>query len=195
MTTLPALVQQAPLEELLRRRPSPLPPAILHSERLDGFRNPQWVMRPMDDGERVAVTSALAEIESRLAPPRREWIVAILSRLSVHWPPKDEQAFGYVLSDMADDLLNYSEAHLVAVCAEWRKTEKWFPKSAELLEKLLNLDCMERVYRHRARVLLGQEQPHAFEIPATPRDESAVVVVDMERAKQMLDDFAAKRRA
>lgn len=159
---------------LLRQRPTPLPPAILDVERIPGFRFPQWIAKPVDSDAKDAVSRALQEIEARLAAPRREWIVAILMRLAVgNYPEatKDAQAFGVRISDMADDLMEHSEAHIVQACAEWRKTESWFPKTNELLEKLLAIRCADLMYRHRAQVLLGIKKPRPWELPTIPTPE------------------------
>jgi hypothetical protein len=142
-----------------------LPPALDHTENVPGWRSPWWIAQPLGDDQLPAVAGALASIEERLQPPRREWIIAILSRLAVHYPnaSADPDAFAIVLSDMADDLADYSEAHLVQACGEWRRDEKWFPKTCELRTKLCTIDALDRVYRRRARVLLGREEARWYD--------------------------------
>lgn len=132
-----------------------------------------WVMRPVDDLDRPAVESALVELEDRLTPGNRDNRIAMLARLVVHYPnvSKDEGSLAVILADMADDLADFSDLHVAWACAEWRQTESWWPKPAELREKALTLDCFARVYRRRARVLLGQAEPCAFELPKPPQGD------------------------
>lgn len=194
MTTnlVPRAAAAGDLESLLKRRPSPLPAAILHSERVDGFRNPQWVAHPLDGDARQAMTLCLREIEERLTPARRGMIVALLTRLAVHYPGQatDGDSFPIVLGEMADDMAEYSELHIAAACAEWRRTEKWWPKTSELREKLLFLHCTDLAMRHRAEVLLGHKPPRPFEIPAP--DRSGAVFRDL---TPVLDAMAREKRA
>jgi hypothetical protein len=160
---------------LLKQRALPLPAAIEHTENIPGFRNKHWIAHPLQDADRPAVNALVAQIETRMAPPRREIIVAMLMRLAVGSYPealKDADGFGIRISDMADDLVAapYSELHVAWALAEWRRTEKWFPKTSELCEKLLHLDVDARVLRRRCRVLLGQEKPFHWEIPEDKRE-------------------------
>jgi hypothetical protein len=146
-----------------------LPPALTVERRVEGIRNPVWAMTPIDGAQRAAVQLTLGEIEGRLVPPRRNWIVAILARLAVHYPneTKDQRAFGLRLSDMADELADYSEAHLVAACAAWRRSQSWWPKLNELRDILFGIRAADQLHKHRAEVLLGLKQPRPWErLPA-----------------------------
>jgi hypothetical protein len=167
---LPA-VPPEDLTELLRRRPPQLPPALVHSEPRPNIRGPQWTARALPEDQVPAVVNVLRELEERLRPARREWIIAILSRLAVHYPnaSADPDAFGIVLSDMADDLAEFSELHLVQACAEWRRTEKWFPKIPEMHDKLFRLYGYDVVMRRRARILLGIDEAQFYDLPADRR--------------------------
>lgn len=158
---------------LLARRPQPLPQAITATERVDGYRGELWIVRPVDLDQMRAMEGTLAEMEERLRPGNRDVRIAMLARLSVHYPnvAKDEGALSVILADLADDLAEFSDLHVAWACADWRRTESWWPKSGELREKCLQLDCWARVYRRRARVLMALEPPHQFELPAPPRGE------------------------
>lgn len=165
------------------------------------MRNPQWVARALPEDQVPVVVDVLRELEERLRPARREWIIAILSRLAVHYPnaSADPDAFAIVLSDMADDLADFSELHLVQACAEWRRTEKWFPKIPELHEKLLSLHCYDLVMRRRARILLGIDEAHYYDLPADRHTDgeppSPENLVDIEeRLKTMPEGLAASIR-
>lgn len=183
MTTPTIHKAQAPaarLDALLKQQQSPLPAAIVHTEAVDGFRRPQWVARPLTDEARPVVERAKADLEARLQLGRREIIVGLLSRLAVQWPPKDTQAFGLVLSDMADDLAEFSEEQIAAACVEWRRTENWYPKIADLRTRLLTMRFFDEMHLRRARVLLGEEKPRSHELP--PPHESAGNVFQIDQA-------------
>lgn len=182
-----AVVPEASLIALLRQRPTPLAAAILATEQIPGFRYPQWVSQPLDGPARAAVEGALQEIDQRLAPARREWVIAILMRLAVGSYPevtKDQHGFGIRLNDLADDLVEFSEPHIVLACTDWRKSEQWFPKEAELRSKLVHIRAIEHVHQHRAQVLLGLKDARPWELPR--KEEPAPVQVDVGQAMAAL---------
>lgn len=123
--------------------------------------------RPLTDDQVPVVAASLNELENRLSPSRREWIIAILARLAVayDYASKDTEAFGIQLSDMADDLEEFSEAHIAQACIEWRKSQTFFPKAGELRRRLVELDAYDRCMRRRARILLGIEEARNYDLP------------------------------
>lgn len=150
-----------------------MPKAILTSERLDNFKNPMWVAHPLGMAERAEVEAALVLLEERGRTARRDRIIAMLMRLSVQWPPKDAQAFGMVLSDMADAFMTFSEPQVAIACVQWQKTGKWFPKIAEMLELLEPMRVDDKTHLRRARVLLGRERPFPWEVPVMKESDFA----------------------
>lgn len=165
---------------MLKQQPLPLPPAILHTEQVEGFRNPQWVARALPCAARPLVERAKADLESRLAPGRREIIIALLIRLAVQWPEKskDPQAFGMLVADMAEDLAEFSESQIAAACVEWRRTENWWAKVADLRSRLLTMQAFDKMHLRRARVLLGEESPRSYELPHPSESAGNVFHID-----------------
>lgn len=170
---------------LLKAQPSPLPPVLTNTEKVADFNRPQWVARPLNDGERSLVLAAKGEIEARLAPARREVIIGLLSRLAVQWPPKDAKAFGLLLADFATDLAEFSELHIAQACREWRQTENWFPKIADLRGRLLVMRSMEKAYFRRSKVLLGEAKARDYERPL-PADTAGAEVFNIAEAYEAL---------
>ena len=79
---------------------------------------------------RDAITNAL-----RSAPASR--IIQVLTALMLHYPRPDftqEQAKAVCL-DMAHDFREMPADILEQACRDWRQTEKWFPRTSELLAK------------------------------------------------------------
>lgn len=170
----------------------PLPLAILHTEQVEGYRTRQWVARPLDDSARPAVERAKNALEMRLAPARREVVIALLIRLAVQWPEvsKDPQAFGMRVADMAEDLADFSAEAIAAACVDWRRTENWYPKSADLRGKLLTAQAFDKMHLRRANILLGEDQPRSWETPDRTYDDCKV-----RDLKPLLDDLAQRKMA
>ena len=142
-------------------------PAVLTDERdIAGFRQPQWVARELQPGERIAVEHALIEIEQRFKPIARDALRALWARLANHFRnERTPQEIRVLFDDYATDLSEFSEAHVDEAMQEHRRTKTWFPKIAELRALAAVFAARDRVLRHRARVLLGLEEPSSWERP------------------------------
>lgn len=170
----------------------PLPRAITASDKAaDGLRDRRWLPVALADSERDQVVAARNALERRLRPARRTAIIAMLTRLAAHYPGKvtDSDSFPVVLSDMAEDLAEFSEEQISEACREWRRTESWWPKSADLRGRLLVLQTYDREHHRRAQVLLGEAEPYRWERPASPDAGSNIFRIEeayeaLERGRQ-----------
>lgn len=107
---------------------------------------------------------ALADIERRLAPAPPQMIVAMLTALAEYYGvKKDQVAMEITLGMMVKDLAEFSVAHLDAAITEHRRERDFFPRSSEIRPLLFKRKAMALVFRHRARVLLGMEEPGVWE--------------------------------
>lgn len=111
-------------------------------------------------------------IESRRPPASKAAITAHLGRLMNTCGTEQKLTAAEVeakLNEYARHLAEFSEAHLDATISEYVRTEKWFPKISELRERLMTRRNRADVWRHRARVLLGLDQPTSWEIELVRR--------------------------
>jgi len=173
------------------RAPGALPSALTEERNIEGFTRPVWVSRELNPGEGIAVQQALVAIEARLAPASSDTIIQEIAHLMVHDHTKrSAEEVDVILSDYAQDLAEFSEAHVREAAREHRRTKNWFPKIAELRALALDLHIADRVMRHRARVLLGLEEPASWEKP-----RPAPVAIDgglSERGLSEMEDRLAK---
>ena len=103
----------------------------------------------------------------RSAPPAR--IIQVLTALMLHYPRPDftqEQAKAVCL-DMAHDFRECPPDIFEQACRDWRQTEKWFPRTAELLAKANALlterkDALADVNRVLARLKTPPKQGDNF---------------------------------
>lgn len=63
-----------------------------------------------------------------------------------------------LFDDYANDLAGISEPHLLEILAAHRRERNWFPKVAELVERLGVIQRGENLRFQRARTLLDQNQ-------------------------------------
>lgn len=147
------------------QRPAPLPTVLKDEQRVPGYKHPLWLPRKLEPGEDIAVKQKLLEIEQRLTPAGREEILVMLTALAEYYNDKRTQdAMTTTLSMMVEDLADYSAPHLQTVMTEHRKTNNWFPKSAELINLLTPIRANAYMLRRRARILLGLEQSAPWEL-------------------------------
>jgi hypothetical protein len=68
-----------------------------------------------------------------------------------------------LFEDYAVGLDGISEPHLAAVLQEYLLKKNWFPKLAELMGLWEGERCRDREHLRRTRILLGKEEPKAWE--------------------------------
>lgn len=107
----------------------------------------------------------MAELyEARQEPAPREIVVAILARLANNLGgDRPNDSWTMLLDDYAEDLAGISELHLREITGGLRRSGKWFPKAAEIIEQWNALRYREIEMRRRARVLIGLEEPKPWE--------------------------------
>lgn len=160
--------------------------------QVEGFRAPVWLATKLDEQDRVPVQLALAGIEEKLKPGTPDHIRNAIKSLAQHWwKDREWDQWASLLVDFVADLREYSDAHISEAIAEYRKDAKWFPKTSELREICTRLQARSRAMRHRARVLLGLEQPAYYEIPAKPETDDTKVY-DL---TAVLESLAASKKA
>lgn len=112
-----------------RWMPDPETGAVLTGKR--GWRCP----RLPESVSRESVEAAAAEWRASLRPAGRAAVVDVLTRLAMHFWTADrpEHHFEPLIEDYAGDLAHLPADVLHEVAVTWRRTQKWFPKIAELL--------------------------------------------------------------
>jgi hypothetical protein len=111
-----------------------------------------------------------------LEPCDAKTIIRHLARLAnYHWAERPADAWQMLFEDYAVDLEGISETHLETIVQSCRKIVKWFPKMPELMDQWAVERCRDREKLRRARVLLGKEEPKAWEraSPSQPEKEAA----------------------
>lgn len=163
MTTALAQRQQQTGVAAFEKRASPLPSVLLKEVQVPGIRNPMWLPTVVDGAEKVQVEQALIELEHRLSPASTDAICAVLTALAEYYGLKAELGLTTKITMTAEDLVGFSVPHIEAAISEHRKASNWFPKSAELRERLVTRKTYALVMRHRARVSLGLDEPTSWE--------------------------------
>ena len=118
-------------------------------------------VKPADIDRRGAVVlrdSLIASLE-RASP---QTIITMLTQLMLHYPRPDftDGQAKQVCLDMAQDFADVPADIMAEACREWRRTEKWFPRPAELLAKTRELlEARQRALRDVGRVLSALDRP------------------------------------
>lgn len=160
-----------------------LPAAISEVKAVQGFRNPQWQARALQPAERVGTQQALVAIEARCRPATSQQIMWHVGKLLSHWDSNQGALVkDQIMEDWKLDLGEESEAHIAEACAQWRRSQKFKPKVAEILELIAGIKARDSESIRRARVLLGLEPPRNWERPALPTPTE----VDRPAARSML---------
>lgn len=100
----------------------------------DAWRMPSRV----PDEVRPVLPTLIAGREAAMrAPTEREVVAVLLGRLAMHYALADRPAEHHqmVVDDYVEDLAEYPAAVIAEVVREWRRTEKWWPRVAELRER------------------------------------------------------------
>lgn len=101
-----------------------------------------WVVPktvPPELGEQLP--RLISERKTALQPASKLDIAGIISRLALHYPSRErsDAELRMVAADLIDDLAEFPAIVIFEVANEWRRTEKWFPRSSELREMCSNL--------------------------------------------------------
>lgn len=117
------------------------------------------VFNPPTPAEEATLRALNATLEARLQQAPRGTTEALLARLAAH-DPRDRSATEWkmIFEDYAEDLGEFSEAHLRQAISEHRRTNKWFPKVSELRERCLELRALDTARALRCRRSLGIER-------------------------------------
>lgn len=116
------------------------------------------VFNPPTATEERTLRDLSAAIEARLAPASREEVIAHVGRLAAHdTRERPASEWRMVFEDFAEDLAEFSGAHVRQAVTEHRRTNKWFPKVSELRERCLELRALDTAYALRCRRSLGLE--------------------------------------
>lgn len=154
------------------------------TRQVDGWRERQWVALPLEPGQDVAVQQGLLVLDQRLQSAPEGVTLDLVDRLLNHWNDirtAEEKANRF--DDWAEDLEEFSEAHLAAACKTWRQNNSFPPKIADIRALCLNERARDQMLHRRSRVLLGLERPLAQEVlPA--RD--AAQLIELKPAQQKL---------
>ena len=95
-------------------------------------------VQPITEAVRADAEDAARWLEANRAPAGREFVAAQLARLALHFPRRDldEQGMQLVAADLIDELQRFPAWALAAACQSWLRTEKFWPRLSELLEKI-----------------------------------------------------------
>lgn len=103
---------------------------------------------PLTGIERSALVQGAAALRAMLMPGRRRQVIAILTRLVVHYPrEKSADQWRMQFEDLADDLAQFSAAHVNETADQHRRSKFFYPKSVEL-----RTGCLELVERDEFRL-------------------------------------------
>lgn len=107
--------------------------------------------------ERALMTDTLAEFDAFLTPAPQAEIVALLTRLAVHFPVRgrSQSEWRIILEDFAEDLAPYPPDILRAAIAEYRQTGRYWPRPAELIALAAPALARRQRIRHRLMRALG----------------------------------------
>lgn len=149
--------------------PGALPSVLTETRPVDGFRLKHWVARPLEAGEGIELQRALIELDLRLSPAPEGKTLELVSRLLNNWKDdRSDQEKDWQFDDWAEDLEEFSEAHLKAACRQWRRNNTYRPKIAEIRSMCIAEQDRDKEMHRRCRVLLGIEPPSKWEVVPAP---------------------------
>lgn len=123
-----------------------------------------WKPSPVTSSDLRSLEALESEFLERQRPTDRATIIAHLARLANYYGgDRTTQSWEMMFDDYALDLEGISEAHLRDIASLQRRTNKWFPRVAEITEAWNLMKYREAEQARRARVLLGREEPKPWE--------------------------------
>ena len=103
---------------------------------------------PLTLPERLVMEETERALNAGLTPGRRAVTIALLARLAAHRKSdRTPQEWQMLFEDFAEDLAEFSDAHVQEAIVQHRRTCKFFPTPAELRAL-----CLEQVARDRYRL-------------------------------------------
>ena len=139
-----------PLESFLERAWTP--PKELFDGRMPHWREEGiWHPPSLSDGQKTDLPDALAQARQAMRPAGAEALLALLMRLAAVVVMQDRTVGETMLEIYVEDLGDVPVDLLDGACRHWRRTQKFFPTIAELLE----LIEPELAQRRRRLVCLG----------------------------------------
>ena len=137
-----------------------LPAALTETVRLPHIVYPVWQTRPLTAAERGDVETVLTELERRLVPANAATVRAIVEAAVKGGKSATATGAQADVDQLTAICTGYSEAHVRASLAACGGSD---------LEALAT-DLRRRrdnasTFHHRARVLLGLQTPHWWEVP------------------------------
>jgi hypothetical protein len=114
---------------------------------------------PLTGPEQAALAGAVEILHGNLTPGHRAATIATLARLANH-RAKERTAdeWRMLFEDYAEDIGEFSNAHVKEAVTEHRRNSNWFPTSAELRKRCLELVDRDRFRLERAERMLGETQ-------------------------------------
>lgn len=114
---------------------------------------------PLMAGERQAIRDAASALRVWLAPGQRAAHIGMLARLANHRSKeRSPQEWQMLLEDYAEDLAEFSDAHVAEALKEHRRSSTFFPSVAELRQRCLELRERDKWRLERAGRLLKGEK-------------------------------------
>jgi len=142
-------------------------------------------VKPSDIDKRGAVVLRDSLVSS-LNGATPQTVITMLTQLMLHYPRPDftDGQARQVCMDMAQDFAHVPGDIMAEACREWRRTEKWFPRTSELLAKAdAMLGARKRALRDVERVL------NAIDRPVTKGDN--FTAADASEAERKLSEYLA----
>lgn len=110
---------------------------------------------PLTGAERAALATAAQHLQGNLTPGHRAPTIAILARLANHRAKeKSQQEWKMLFEDYAEDLAEFSTAHVQEAVVEHRRNSNWFPTVAELRKRCAELRERDKFRLERAERML-----------------------------------------
>lgn len=111
---------------------------------------------PLTDPERDALQKTASTLAIWLEPGQRPALIAMLARLANHRSKeRSPQEWQMIFEDYAEDLSEFSDAHVAESLKEHRRVSNFFPSIAELRARCLSLRQRDKYRLERAQRLLG----------------------------------------
>ena len=174
-------------------RPVTLPAIVTETSDVEAFGRTRrwWRMRALEAGETVELQNVLLQLESGFRPCDSTRVKWHIGKLLNHWDDRKSDAEkDQIIVDWCDDLGEFSETHIAQACRDWRRTQQYRPRIAEIVAMCERLFQRDIESRRRIRVLLGLDKPRFWE--ALPKPPEPMVQRDPSAMQDMLKGLTRK---
>jgi hypothetical protein len=99
------------------------------------YANDAWLLPDrVPEDVRRELPLVIASYRAAMREPTPQEIAVLLARLAIHFPLPDlpPEHHQLAFADFADDLVEYPIGVVAEAAQDWRRTERWWPKVAEL---------------------------------------------------------------